>query len=465
MTRSPMRFVIPATALIASFLLGASAARAADLLDMWRAAQQHDLDYVAATMARQAGESRRAQAGSLWRPTLQFSGTAGVASSAMSMHGARFSAPGFGSSPGVDFDTSINNGTMGRWSLEARQPVLSRERLAQSRQLEMSADLAELEWSSAQQTLMLVTAQSYFEVVLSAGALRVLRQQQEAVNRAFVEAKERYALGEIPVTGQYDAMARAEAIRAQIIAGETELQMKQVALADVTGLAPEAMDLRFPANDGAPDEARALELWLAEAADRNPTLRMQAKAVEVAREEAAKFSLGATPKVDVFAQAVQERLSGNGDYGSALNRNRGLLVGVQLSLPLYTGGYRSAKEEEALRLADKALVDADRMRQKIALQTRAAWTGLKVGASRIAALTEALRANRARVEATRTGFEVGDRTTLDLLNVESDTAAAELLLLHARVDVQMDRLRLAALSGGLDEEQLQRVNSTLVADR
>lgn len=454
-----------AAALAALLALAPAMVPAADLMDVWRAAQQNDLDYTAAASARQAGEARRTQAGSLWLPSVQFTGTAGVATQETTMNGAQFSAPKFGTSDGVNFDTSINHGTLGRWALEARQPLLSRERQAQSRQLELSADLADLEWLNAQQNLMLTTAQRYFDVALASESLRVLKQQQTAVNQALTEARDRHALGDIPVTATFEATARAEAIRAHIIAVETDLQLKQVALADVTGLKPDAMHLRFPASDAAPGEARALDRWLADAADRNPYLRMQGKATEVATEEAAKYSLAASPKVDLVAQAGQDRLSGSGDYGSALNNTSGWMVGVQLQVPLYTGGYRSARQVEALHLADKARTDADRARQKVALQTRAAWMGLTVGAGRIAALAEALRANRSRLDSTRVGVEVGDRTTLDLLNAETDTAAAELALLQARVEVLMDRLRLAALSGQLDEAQLQAVNATLVAAR
>ena len=54
-----------------------------------------------------------------------------------------------------------------------------------------------------------------------------------------------------------------------------------------------------------------------------------------------------------------------------------------------------------------------------------------------------------------------NRTTLDLLNAENDAANAELVLLQARIGSLMDRLRLAALSGQLDEAHLQSVNATL----
>jgi outer membrane protein len=59
------------------------------------------------------------------------------------------------------------------------------------------------------------------------------------------------------------------------------------------------------------------------------------------------------------------------------------------------------------------------------------------------------------------GNHRGDRTTLDLLNAENDAASAELALLQARVAFLMDRLRLSALAGQLDETALQSVDATL----
>jgi outer membrane protein len=139
------------------------------------------------------------------------------------------------------------------------------------------------------------------------------------------------------------------------------------------------------------------------------------------------------------------------------------MIGVQLTIPLYTGGYRSARQDEALRLADKAETDASRSRQQTALQIRSLWLGLTVGAARVAALAESSRSSQARLDATRLGNEVGDRTTLDLLNAENDAANAELMLLQARIGLLLDRLRLAALAAELDEAQLQMVNAALQA--
>lgn len=438
------------------------AAHALDLIDAWQAAQGVDPQFTSARAAREAGETRREQGASLWRPSLQLSGTVGVANGDTSTQGARFSAPGFGTITGADFDTSINGGLATRWALQARQPLINRERDAQKRQLELSAEVAELEWRAAQQGLMLRVAERYFDAALAAEALAVQRRQQQSVERSLSEARDRFKLGDAPVTDTHEAAARAQAVRAEVLAAETSLALKQTALADITGWSgPQLQSLRL-ALATPPQDTQALDLWLAQARNGNLQLRMLAAGVEVAKQEASRYSAAAAPMLDLVASVGQDRLSGSGDFGSATNSQTNALIGVQLNVPLYTGGWRSARETETMRLAAKAVADGETQTQQVALQTRAAWLGLTVGASRVAALDEALRATRSRLEATRIGRQVGERTTLELLNAENDAAAAELALLQARVALLLDRLRLAALAGKLDELQLQQVNASLL---
>ena len=434
---------------------------ALDLVDAWQVAQSVDPQFASARAAREAGQTRREQGASLWRPSLQLSGTVGVANGDTSTQGARFSAPGFGTVDGANFDTSINGGTATRWALQARQPLLNRERDAHKRQLELSADAAELEWRAAQQGLMLRVAERWFDAALAAEALSVQRRQQASVERSLTEARDRFKLGDAPVTDTHEAAARAQAVRAEVLAAETTLTLKQAALADITGWsAAQLQSLRLTLTP-LPQDTQALDLWLAEAKAGNLQLRMQSAAVEVARQEASRYSAAAAPTLDLVASVGQDRLSGSGDFGSASNSQTNALIGVQLNLPLYSGGWRSARETETQRLAAKAVDDSEIQAQQVALQTRAAWLGLTVGASRVAALDEALRATRSRLDATRIGRQVGERTTLELLNAENDAAAAELALLQARVALGLDRLRLAALAGRLDEVQLQQVNAGL----
>ena len=445
----------------AALVLYAFSAQATDLVQAWQAARQHDPQAAVADAARAAGETRRAQAASLWRPAVVLGGTAGRMRAENAMEGAHFSAPGFGQSNGVSFGTSVNQGTSTRWTLSARQALYNTERSAQRQQLEIGADAANLQWQSAQQELMLRTTQRYFDVVLAERKLTLLRQQQTAVDRAFTEAKDRFALGDAPVTDTHEASARARGLQAQVLAAESELELSQTILADATGLAPSALQMLTPAGEMTPKDLAPLAQWLAKTEEFNPQLQLQKANAESARQEVRNHSAAAAPTLDLVAQLGRERLSGNGDFGTASNTSRQQMIGLQFNVPLYTGGYRSARLAEALRLEEKARAEVEQARQQMAQQTRAAWLGLQTGQARLNALTEAVKASQARLDATRLGRQVGDRTTLDLLNAENDASSADLALLQAGIDVLQNRLRLLALAGQLDETQLQTVNGLL----
>jgi outer membrane protein len=461
-------YLATALALSVALALSARTAAATDLLDVWGAAVLNDKTYAVDNAARAAAQPRRDQAAALWKPRVGLSASLGVATSESDTQGAQFTAPGFGQSGGVGFSTSVTNGTSGRWAIGATMPLYNPERRAQQDQLNLSVDVAELEWQAAAQTLMLRTVERYFDMALAEETVRVLRLQLEAVQRAGTEAQDRFELGSVPVTDTHEARARLAGLRAQVLAAETDLQLKRSLLADSTGLPPAGLAARLPAG---PTLTGTLEppvdplaTWLGRAQSANPSIRGQLLAVERARREAGKFSLRSSATVDLVAQAGRERLSGSGDFGAASNGAANRSIGIQVSVPLFSGGDRIAKEDEALRLADKAAAEAERTREQVAHQVRAAWLGLSVGAERVRALEEALSATISRADATQIGRDVGQRTTMDLLNAENDVAAARLALAQGRIALLADRLRLAALAGQLDAAALQAANAELMPD-
>lgn len=444
----------------AILMLASQAAGATGLLQAWQAAQRQDPEYAAARAAFEAGSTRRAQARALWLPSVVLNAGAGRASSDNSMTGARFSAPGVGQSSGAAFDTSIHNGSMERIALAATQPLIGRERLAQSRQLSLGAEMADAQWQDARQASMLRVAERYFEVVVASETVHLLLRQQTAVQRALSEAQDRFKLGDAPVIDTREAAARADAVTAQVMAAEMDLQLKQIAFSDLTGAPAQPVAPLRTGYGPEPHARRGVDYWIGEASLHNPQLKMQEQKLAIAQEEAAKHSRGplGAASLDLVGQVGRDRLHGSGDFGNAENLAKNWMIGVQLTVPLFNGGYRSARHEEAVHLIDKARAEGTRLRQQIALKTRAAWLGITVGAGRTSALEQAHKTSLSRLDATRVGRSVGDRTTLDLLNAENEASATELALLQARIGVVLDRLRLAALAGNLDEDTLNSVN-------
>ena len=446
----------------AALSLCAMTAHATDLLQVWQAARQHDPQGAVIDASRAASATQREQAAALWRPNLGLSATTGVGSANSRMEGAQFAAPpAFPATTGVSFGTSVNGGTATRWALSARQPLYNVERQAQRQQLVISADSAEIQWQAAQQDWILQTTQRYFDTVLAERRLTLLKQQQTAVDKALTEAKDRFALGDVPITDTHEASARARGLQAQAVAAASELELARQMLADITGLPSADLQLQAPSSRGLNATVDPLPHWLSVAQQDNPTLRLQQAQADAAREEVRKHSATASPTLDLIAQATRDRLSGYGDFGSASNTQSQQMIGVSLNVPLYTGGWRSTKQKEALRLEDKARAEVERTRLQVGQFTRAAWLALQSGQARLVALEEAVTAQQARLDATRIGRQVGDRTTLDLLNAENDASAADLALLQARIDILQSRLRLDALVGQLDTQRLQVINDAL----
>lgn len=442
--------------------LCATATPATDLLQVWQAARQHDPQGAVSEADRAAGATRREQAAALWRPNLGLSASAGWANGLSQMNGAQFAMPGSAPVRGASFGTSVQGGTATRWALNARQPLYSPERRAQAAQLQVAAQASEHAWQLNQQDWMLQTTQRYMDVVQAERRLALVLQQQQAVNQALTEAKDRFALGDAPVTDTHEAQARAQALAAEAIAARNALDMAQQVLADVTGLPAQTLQLQAPVRVVTGPTTEPLATWLQRAEQHSPLLKLQQAQVQSAQQEIDKYRASASPTLDLVAQASRERLGGSGDFGAASNTQSQQMVGLMLNLPLYTGGWRSAKLQEAVHLHDKARAELERSRQQVAQMTRAAWQAVQTGQARLAALDAARTASQARLDATRLGRQVGDRTTLDLLNAQTDASAAELAWLQGQIDTLMAQLRLHAMAGQLGESQLQAVNATLM---
>jgi outer membrane protein len=447
--------------LAAALAAAASPAWSLDLLQTWQAAAGHDPEFLGARAALEAGHAQGREAGALWGPTVSLQAGVARAASETSMNGAQFSAPGFGQSTGVDFATSVTGGTSTRYGIELRQPLYNAERRAQQQQLRAGEQAAEAGWRGAEQELMLRSAQRYFEAALAQRQLELLRQQETSVDHARVEAQDRFQIGDRPITDVHEADARAAALKAQRIAAANDLEVKRVMLADLMGTVP-AESLLLPVATPALPALGSLQAWLDRVGRDNPQVRMAQAQLRSAQEEANKTAAPVSATLDLVAQATRDHLQGSGDFGSASNTSAQRAIGIQFSAPLYTGGWRTARHDEAVALVDKARAEVERTRLQATQQARAAWLDVTAAQERIAALEAAVKAGDARLDATRTGLQAGDRTTLDLLNAQNDASAAQLSLLQGRATMITQWLRLSALAGALDESQLAVANTALL---
>jgi outer membrane protein len=452
--------------LLAAALIAAAPAAWADvdLMTAWDAARQQDPTLAAARAELDAGEARSRQGRALSLPTLSVSGSVGYGGATQNTSGAQFTGPGFGTVNGVDFRTDIRDGTATGWRVTAEQPLYNPERAANARQLEMQAGRAGIQLQASRQDLMLRTARAYFEVLLSEDALEEVRRQKAATARALAVAQGAYDEGKLPITDRTEARARFDGIEARESAALDDLELRRAALMELTGLPADNLKRLSPGAPLRPFDAGRLEQWLVKAGDHNPSIGLQSLARDIAAQEIRKWDAAAAPTLSLVAQAGGDRLSGNGGFGtSASVSSNNTVVSLQLSVPLYTGGMRGARGDEAVAMAEKARFEVDATRKAVLLQTRGAWLGATGGLNRIQSYERAVESARQRLDATEIGHEVGARTTLDLLNAQADLFRALRELQHAKYQVLLDRLTLAKAAGELTEEDLRAANANLAS--
>ncbi|MHA3902941.1 TolC family protein [Castellaniella sp. WN] len=443
-------------------LVGARGAEATDLLQAWQAAQTHDPELAAARQGLLVGKARADQADGLWRPTLEAQASVGRATQESQTRGAHFSAPGLGAMDGANFDTSIRNGSRTEYGIQLRQPLIDLGRDAQARQLRHASARSEAAWTIAEQQAALRIAQRYFDVLLAMRRHAALLSQKRAVGRLLDQARARYRSGDASILDTHEAEARLGQIDAQVELAATRLELARTAFTQMTGLPADGL---APLREDAPAlvarPERPLSDWLDQVDRTSPELRQALETAAMAAERAEGLRAAAQPTLSLVGAAGRTHLSGSGQYGDAGYTAQQWSVGLELRIPLYTGGVRSAQYREALAERDGARFQASSMHQRLNLMVQAAWLSLDTGPARIHALRQARQASATRRDATRLGVEAGDRTLLDQLDAEQAHTQSELDLHQALADLAIDRLKLQALAGGLGQEALASANCIL----
>jgi outer membrane protein len=443
--------------LIAALTLAgiSSATHAADLMSAWQAAQTRDPEIAAARALHEQAAFHLEQAKALWAPTVSAGGAVGMGGADSRTKGAE----AMGQSD-VTFKTNVNAGALARASIGAQKAWISPEREAQSKQLELSAQIAQAQWQLAQQALIMRTAQRYFDVVGAELTLHVLQRQQKAVQQAAAEINKRQSVGDASVMDVQEANARASEIRAHVLTQENNLAMKKVAYRQLVGQEPSQL-LTISNVNLIPSNLADANTWVQRAKQQSPSLQMMGLQQAVQGQEAKRVKAGNAMTVDWVAQAQMDRVSGQGMYGSASNQTAQYMVGLQLNMPLSTGGMVEAREREALKQVEKLRYDQDAAELQIEQNVRDAWQSLSTAPARLQALAQSEKASKARLSATRQAHRTGARTTNEWLGAEHDAAQSELAVMQLRIQTAMDQLRLSAASGELSEAQLRQVNALL----
>ncbi|WP_432723690.1 TolC family outer membrane protein [Jeongeupia wiesaeckerbachi] len=425
-------------------------AGATDLMDAWRAARGYDAAFAASRAGLTAGREKTNQGNALLLPQVTLSGNAGVASSDYRAGQATLLNPNYD-----------NSGGQYGLKVTAAQPIYRADAFVGSDQLKKQADQAEVQYRAAEQDLILRVAKAYFEVIAAEEAVRFSAAQKAAVGQQLAQAKKSFEVGTATITDTHEAQARYDSIVATEINAQNDLEVKRNAFTQLTNQDPTVLAKISTQLEPSPPQPNAMADWLMRADTGSLAIAGQKLGLDIATRQIDRYRLSTLPTLDLVASYGSDWAADGLARAGGTDRTSNGLIGLQLSIPLFTGGNRSSQYREAIALEEQQRQTLEATRRDAAQSTKQAFLGVQNGAAQVRALEQAEVSARSSLESTKLGRDVGVRTTVDVLNAEQNYYQTRFNLVVTRYQYLFARLQLAAAVGALDEAQLQDINRWL----
>ncbi len=416
------------------------AAYAESLFELYEAAHSYDATYLSARALADSAPFRVEQSRALMRPSATLSSSGSRVETRPTI-GANYSSNSIGA------------------TLSGRQPLFNRGNNATIAQAELTLESSLADLDTAEQDLMLRVSQAYFDVLGAQDTLQTTRANKAAISEQLASAKRNFEVGTATITDTREAQARFDLATAQEIAADNDLVTKRIALDQLVGRsnvqpAQLVVPMTLPATAATP-----VDELVARAADEHPAVRRAQVAFDVAKLETEKARAQSLPTIDAVA-SVQ---SGRGTVASNITGyNSGASIGVQINLPLYSGGAIQNRVKETIVLEERSRNDLEAARRVVVQTTRQAYYTLQSGAAQVKALEAAEASSQLALEATQLGYRVGIRVNVDVLNAQSQLYQTKRDLARARYDVLLSTLRLRQAAGRLTPSDVLAVDRLLV---
>lgn len=345
-------------------------------------------------------------------------------------------------------------------TLQLRQPLYRRPLLAGLEQAGYVVQDAEATLERELQNLGVRVTGAYLEVLLAQDQLDLVLQQKATLTTQLDAATKLFAAGSGIRTDIDEARARLDLNQAQELEARQHLDYTRRQLEVLTNQPPDALARIDPARlPLQPPEPVNLDAWLTLAEARSPEILGLKARLQAARLEVQKAQGGHHPTLDAVAQ-ISRSGSENVTTPSSSYTNR--MLGLQLSVPLFAGGYVNSTVRQALAEQTRAEEQLEATRRDLSVRLHREFRGVTEGVLKVKALEQAVKSAQQLVHSSRRSFEAGSRTLVDIMNAEQQLQTAQRDLAQARYMYVISHMRLQALSGGDKAQTIASINTWLM---
>ncbi len=364
------------------------------------------------------------QALSGWRPTVQFTGSSGVARNEV---------------------TGTNQRTLTPRTLDLNvtQPIYSGGRTAAATsQAENTVRATRAQTLVTEQQVLLSAVTAYLDVVQNQAVLELSINNEQVLRRQLEATQDRFRVGEVTRTDVSQAEATLATATATRVQSEGTLENVRANFERFVGEPPGLLE--------PPTERPILPTSRAEAAtlagNNNPNV-ISAQFNEAAARDAVRVVRGQLlPQVSIVgdlnkSQETQEQLQNR-------TANSASII-ARMTVPLYEGGQIYSQTRQANETVGERRSQIDDTRRQIVQTAQSDWETLQANRAQVKSLVASVKANEVAYEGVQQEALVGARTVLDVLTAEQTLFTSRVGLVQAQHNEAVAEFSVAADIGRL----------------
>lgn len=450
-------------------LLASGLSQADTLLEIYQQALDNDPELAAARAALEAGKESEKIGFSNLLP--QIDGSASYSQDDSETSSDSVFVIGGQVIPSVSERDSDGDNTS--YSVTLRQPVFDMAAWYAYKQGKVDTDAAVVQFKADQQDFIVRVATAYFDVLRATDTLETALAEKRALESQLEQTRQRYEVGLTAITDVHEVQAQYDSAVAAVIAARGNLAIFYEALAVLTGEPTETVapiESDFPVTNPVPTQRSE---WVDFALTNNYSLqaaKLNAEFADLtakARRSAHLPTLSATLSVrenDSSSDGVVRTPGQPPRNTTSDNESSVTSIGLNLNVPLYSGGRISAQRRQAYYQSMRA-EDLFNLTKRQTIQlARSAHLAVETGVVRVEALRQAIVSAQSALEATQAGYEVGTRTLVDVLLAQRALYQAQNNYYDALYTYIIDTLTLKQAAGTLGPEDVVNLNKWLDED-
>ncbi len=298
---------------------------------------------------------------------------------------------------------------------------------------------------AVEQDILFQAIQAYMNVIRDRQIVGLRQKNVEVLQKQLTAADERFKVGEITRTDVAQSRARVSGAQSNVASANATLAASVANYINVVGHKPG--NLKYPRLAKLP---KSLDTAQAAAEEINPNILAAAYVEEASNFDIEVVKGDLLPEVDLQASTTRNDNPSAGVGSSESTKIEGILT-----IPLYEAGRVYSSVREAKHLASQRRLEVIQAGRSVRESVSISWNNL-------AAAREIIRSTKAQVSAAelaldgvRQEYLVGSRTTLDVLDAESEVFTARIAQVSAERDQVVAAYQILGSIGRLTARDLR----------